>query len=70
MINNSSLALADRLNSKNLDAQFKNLMIQGLNCSSFEAEAVVETVHTVYANQFVITKSIKTGQIQLQVISI
>ena len=30
-----------RLESKTLDAQFKTAIQQGLNCSPFEAEAVV-----------------------------
>jgi DNA-binding CsgD family transcriptional regulator len=37
-----------RLESKTLDAEFKATIRQGLNCSPFEAEAVLEVVHEVY----------------------
>lgn len=38
----------DRLHCKTLDAQFKTTIREGLNCSPFEAEAVVEVVHEIY----------------------
>jgi len=53
MINNSSLRKWDRLAKKQLNQQFLNEIIQGLNCSSFEASAILETVHKVYAPYFV-----------------
>jgi hypothetical protein len=37
-----------RLDSKTLDARFLNEIRNGLNCSSFEAEAVLEVVKEVY----------------------
>jgi DNA-binding CsgD family transcriptional regulator len=37
-----------RLDSKTLDAQFKTTIREGLECSPFEAEAVLEVVHEVY----------------------
>ena len=37
-----------RLNSKTLDARFLNEIRNGLNCSPFEAEAVLEVVKEVY----------------------
>lgn len=37
-----------RLKSKTLDARFKEEIQHGLNCSPFEAEAVVEVVREVY----------------------
>ncbi len=37
----------NRLDCKTLDAQFKTTIREGLNCSPFEAEAVVEAVHEV-----------------------
>jgi DNA-binding CsgD family transcriptional regulator len=37
-----------RLESKTLDAQFRSILEQGLNCSRFEAEAVVAAVKEVY----------------------
>lgn len=38
----------DRLSSKTLDNQFVQLVREGLNCSPFEAEAVLDAVHEVY----------------------
>lgn len=38
-----------RLASKSLDAQFTNIVREGLGCSPFEAEAVLEAVKEVYA---------------------
>jgi len=38
----------NRLDCKTLDAQFKTTIRDGLNCSPFEAEAVVEVVHELY----------------------
>jgi len=52
MINNYSLRKWDRLAKKQLNQQFLNEIIQGLNCSSFEASAILETVHKVYAPYF------------------
>lgn len=37
-----------RLASKTLDAKFKRTIQEGLNCSPFEAEAVLDVVHEVY----------------------
>ena len=37
-----------RLDSKTLDARFLNEIRNGLNCSPFEAEAVLEVVKEVY----------------------
>ncbi len=53
MINNSSLRKWDRLAKKQLNQQFLNEIILGLNCSSFEASVILETVHKVYAPYFV-----------------
>jgi Protein of unknown function (DUF1670) len=41
-----------RLNSKTLDAQFATTVCQGLNCSRFEAQAVLDVVKEVYAPVF------------------
>jgi hypothetical protein len=64
MINNSSAAKWDRLNSKQLDNQFQNEIIQGLNCSPFEARAILDSVHKVYGDLFNMSPSLKPGQIQ------
>ena len=37
-----------RLECKSLDAQFKTDIAEGLNCSPFETEAVLEVVKEVY----------------------
>src|SRR3990172_9580237 len=37
-----------RLECKTLDAQFRAVIQDGLNCSPFEAEAVIEVVKEVY----------------------
>lgn len=37
-----------RLECKSLDAQFRTTICEGLNCSPFEAEAVLQVVHEVY----------------------
>lgn len=39
-----------RLECKTLDAQFKTTICAGLNCSPFEAEAVLQVVHEVYGS--------------------
>ncbi len=70
MINNSSLAKWDRLNAKNLDSQFKNDIINGLNCSPFEAEAVVDCMHHVYDDYFSASNSLLPGQMKVTVLSI
>jgi len=64
MINNSSLGKWDRLNSKQLDSQFQSEVIQGLNCSPFEARAILDSVHKVYGDYFNMTPSLNPGQIQ------
>lgn len=65
MINNTSLAHWSRLQAKTLDAQFKNEMIAGLNCSPFEAEVIVEKVHEVYTPLLETSQALKPGQIQM-----
>lgn len=49
MINNTSYALWDRLGQKSLNQQFINRLIDGLNCSRFEAKAILETVYEVFS---------------------
>jgi len=68
MINNSNSAHWDRLQAKTLDAQFSHEKINGLNCSSFEAEAIVEKVHQIYAPLWESSTTLKPGQIQLVVV--
>lgn len=69
MINNSSLKKWDRLKQKNLDVKFVNLVKDGLNCSTFEANAILETVREVYDMFFETTGKLKLGQILFNVVS-
>jgi len=70
MINNSSLQKWERLAQKQLNRQFVNEIVQGLQCSPFEANAILDTVYKVYASYFETTGNLKPGQILFQVISI
>lgn len=70
MINNSSLQKWDRLQQKQLDTQFINALIQGMNCSMFEAKAIMNAVYEVYHPFFDNAASMKPGQILFEVVSI
>ncbi|RPJ73077.1 MAG: DUF1670 domain-containing protein [Alphaproteobacteria bacterium] len=70
MVNNSSLKKFNRLSEKQLDTQFVNEVINGLQCSPFEAKALLDAVHKIYAPYFQSNGSIKPGQIYFQIISI
>ncbi len=70
MINNSSLNKWNRLQSKNLDQQFTNTLIHGLNCSPFEASAVLDTLYKVYKPYFETCEPLKPGQIRLQLVAV
>ena len=70
MINNTSIQKWDRLAQKQLDQQFMNEIIHGLQCSPFEAKAILDAVYKVYAPYFETSGTLKPGQILFQVISI
>jgi hypothetical protein len=70
MINNTSIEKWNRLNQKQLDQQFMNEVIHGLQCSPFEARAILDTVYKVYGPYFETSGTLKPGQILFQVISI
>ena len=70
MINNSALDKWKRLRTKNLNQQFINEIITGLNCSPFEAGAVLDAVHKVFGQFFETGGALKPGQILFQVVSI
>lgn len=70
MINNTSLKQWNRITSKSIDVQFMNAMQQGLNCSPFETEIMVEKVHEIYGPLFDHPLTVKPGQIQTMVIDI
>ena len=63
MINNTSLQKWNRLAQKQLDQQFLNEIITGLQCSPFEANAILDTVYKVYAPYFETSGTLKPGQI-------
>lgn len=68
MINNSSLASVQRLNAKSLEQQFVNEMIQGLNCSAFEARAILEKVYEVFEPILQSGTARRPGQVDFSVI--
>ncbi len=70
MINNSSLDRWNRLESKSLDQQFVNEIIHGLNCSPFEASAVLDCVYKVFNGYFESSSPLKPGQIKLQLVAV
>jgi hypothetical protein len=69
MINNTSTEKWTRLNAKNLDSQFVNEIILGMNCSPFEAAAILETVHKVYNDFFDCNETLAPGKAKFVVIS-
>jgi len=69
MINNSSLQKWNRLAQKQLNQQFVNKIINGLQCSPFEAQAMLDTVYNVYAPYFETSGSLKPGQLLFQVVA-
>jgi len=70
MINNTSLQKWNRLAHKQLDQQFLNQIASGLECSPFEAQAILEAVHDVYKPFFETSGAIKPGQLLFQVVAI
>ena len=69
MINNTSLQKWNRLAQKQLDRQFVTEIISGLQCSPFEANAILDTVYKVYGSYFETSGTLKPGQTLLPVIS-
>jgi hypothetical protein len=65
MINNTSHALWDRLQQKSLNQQFINRLIEGMNCSLFEASAILDTVYQVFSPAMVSDEQQDLGQIYL-----
>jgi hypothetical protein len=68
MLNNTSLQRWQRAAARNLDAQFTQTIIEGLNCSPFEASAIRDAVHQVYAPLMETADTLKPGQLRLSVI--
>ena len=70
MINNSSTGKWERLRQKQQDVQFVNRLQAGMNCSPFEAKAILNLVYEVYHPFFDNTASMKPGQILFEVVSV
>jgi len=70
MINNSSINKWERLRQKQQDVQFVNRLQAGMNCSPFEAKAILNCVYEVYQPYFDNTASMKPGQILFEVVSV
>jgi hypothetical protein len=70
MVNNTSLQKWDRLKQKQLDTQFINSLIQGMNCSMFEAKAIMNSVYEVYQPFFDNASAMKPGQVLFEAVSI
>jgi hypothetical protein len=70
MINNSSLQKWDRLKQKQLDTQFVNTLIQGMNCSQFEAKAIMNAVYDTYQPFFDNSGTMKPGQMLFEVVTV
>ncbi|WP_243350313.1 DUF1670 domain-containing protein [Parabacteroides sp. FAFU027] len=70
MINNSALQKWDRLKQKQLDTQFINELQAGMNCSMFEAKAILNVVYKTYQPFFDNQASMKPGQICFEVVGI
>jgi hypothetical protein len=70
MINNSSLQKWDRLRQKQLDTQFINSLIQGMNCSMYEAKAIMNSVYEIYHPFFDNASAMKPGQVLFEAVSV
>lgn len=69
MVNNSSLQKWDRLKQKQLDTQFVNSLKQGMNCSAFEAKAILNCVYETYQPFFDNSGAMKPGQVLFEAVS-
>jgi len=70
MINNTAIQRWERLAAKQLDQIFEQRMMAGLNCSPFEAQAILQNVHETYSTYFQCAPGLQPGQVSLQVVSI
>lgn len=70
MVNNSAPQKWDRLKQKQLDTQFVNTLIQGMNCSQFEAKAIMNAVYDTYQPFFDNSGTMKPGQMLFEVVSV
>ena len=70
MIRNTATARWDRLAQKQLDSQFLNEVIRGLQCSPFEAQALLDAVYKVYGLYFETSGALRPGQLLFDVLSV
>ncbi len=70
MINNTNQGRWERLNVKDLNSVFVNEMRAGLNCSNFEALAILEKVHEIFKPIFEASERPSPGQIEITVVDI
>jgi hypothetical protein len=70
MINNSSIGKWERLRQKQQDVQFANRLQEGMNCSPFEAKAILNCVYEVYQPYFDNSASMRPGQVLFEVVSV
>jgi hypothetical protein len=68
MNNNTNGQRWYRMMAKSLDRQFRQQMIQGLNCSPFEADIVVEKVHEYYDVLLQQGERLNPGQVPVLVV--
>lgn len=69
MLPNTSPTKWDRLELKQLDNRFIAEIIGGLDCSRFEAQAILETVYKVFGPYFDSSPTLKPGQVLFTAIS-
>lgn len=70
MINNSSLTKWRRLSQKQLDQQFSHEIIHGLQCSPFEASAILDAVYRIYTSYFETSGTLKPGQLLFPMVAV
>lgn len=68
MINNTSRQRWERVRAKSLDQQFLQEMMDGLQCSRFEAQAILDKAHEVFAPLLSNPGSLHPGQVQVSVL--
>jgi len=69
MIRNQKFEKQERLKFKTVDAQFAQSVQKGLNCSPFEAEAIVKIARETYCPENISLSSLRPGQMVVTVIS-
>ncbi|MDL2239655.1 DUF1670 domain-containing protein [Bacteroidales bacterium OttesenSCG-928-L14] len=70
MINNSSLNKFVRLEQKQLNTHFENRLKEGMNCSTFEAKAILNLIYEVFGSVLENSSSLKPGQIIFETVSV